>query len=172
MVYWLYTQTNTVSFTPKKYKPQEYMIQISTTNYDDLGNIKDSLSADYWEFNPALGCSDLSKPHVVVYKPNGDIWHITANKALAWHPKINDKITKIDMQNGVVIERVEDKQTTPIKIETLALQYTPATKMVTSTEFVSMKQPGIMISGYGMLGDIGNNWVELHDKITTIYTPR
>lgn len=172
MVYWFYTQSNTTVLNHKKDKPQEYMLQISTANYDEFGKIKESLSADYWEFNPNLGCSDLGKPHLTVYKQNGDIWHLNANKAVAWHPKINDKITKIEMQDGVVIERAENNQATPVKIETFALQYTPGTEIVTSTHFVSMQQPGLTISGYGLLGDLNRNWIELHDKITTIYTPR
>lgn len=172
MVYWFYIQTKTSQDTDMQPKPQEYMTQLHSTKFDIYGKPKEAIYAEYWEFDPRLGCSDLSKPHVTVYKPNGDIWYISSNKALAWHRTINDQITKIDMLEGVIIERPALNNTTPIKMETLALQYTPDQEMITTKEYVSMQQPGLTISGYGLLGYLDRNWIELHDKITTIYTPQ
>ncbi len=167
-----YLQTRTERTTTKQSKPQEYMTQLTVSNFTAKGNAKEILTAEYWEFLPEQGCSDLVKPHVTVYKPNGDVWHLFANKAIAWHPTINDKVTKIDMKEGVIIERPALNNVTPIKVETLAMEYTPENDMITSKEYVSMQQPGLTISGFGMRGYLDRNWIELHDRITTIYTPK
>lgn len=171
MVYWFYVQSQTSRQVNIKGKPQEYMAQITITNYAETGSPKEKLQAEYWEFVPAAGRSDLIKPYVTVYKLNGDVWYLSANKAVAWHRTIGDKITLIDMSEGVVIERPALNNATPTKIETLALQYTPSEEMISSKEFVSMQQPGLTINGYGMLGYLDRNWIELHEKITTVYVP-
>ena len=171
MVYWFYVQSHTPKINKNNTKPQEYMAELVITNYTDTGSTKEILQADYWEFIPNAVHSALLKPRVTVYKPNGDVWYLSANKAIAWHAKINDKISKVDMQDGVVIERPGINDATPTKIETLAMQYIPSEETISSTEFVSMQQPGLTISGYGMLGRLDRNWIELHEKITTIFVP-
>lgn len=172
MIYWFFLQTKTMQHEPKKIKPQEYMYKIQVTNYNEDGQPKEILHADYWEFKPSVGCSDLLQPFLTVYKPNGEMWYLSAKHALAWHTSMSDKITKIDMLDDVVIERPEINQATPVILKTLALQYIPDEEKISTKEFVSMQQPGLTISGYGLLGFLDRNWIELHDKITTIYTPR
>lgn len=172
LIYCFYLQTRPNKDTVKSNKPQEYMTHITISNYSEQGNTKEILRAEYWEFIPEKGCSDLINPHVTVYKPNGDVWYLTAHKALAWHSTMADKVSKVELYDGVVIERAALNKAAPIKVETLAMQYTPATDMITSEEFVSMQQPGLTISGIGMRGYLDRNWIELHEKITTIYTPK
>ncbi len=171
MVYIFYMQTRMPVYKPRKAKPQEYMQNLVITNYNENGLVKNVLQAQRWEFIPNNGRSNLFKPQVVLHKPNGDVWYLNSARALAWHPTIRAKITLIEMLDGVVIERPPINDATPVKIETRALQYEPDQEKISSTEFVSMQQPGLMISGYGMHGFLDRNWIELHDKITTIYTP-
>lgn len=171
MIFWFFLQKQPLQPAAQRKKPQEYMARLIITNYNEAGAPKEQMSADYWEFIPINQRSDLTNPKVKIYKPNGDIWFLSARKALAWHPTIGEKITQLDLTGDVVIERPAENNATPTKINTLALQYFPAEKKVTSTEFVSMQQPGIQISGVGLLGYLEQNWIELHDKITTVYTP-
>lgn len=171
MIYWFYIQTKTPQYTPTKIKPQEYMSNLQNINYDEQGKPKESLQAEYWEFNPIKGYSDLIKPYLTVYKDTDETWYLSANKALAWHTTISDKVTKIDMFDGVVIERPASNEVTPVVLKTIELQYIPDEEKISTKEFVSMQQPGLTISGYGLLGYLDRNWIELHDQITTTYTP-
>ncbi len=171
MVYWGYLQSHVHDVKTRAAKPQEYMQQLSVTTYTEEGKEKNILQAAYWEFIPDRAYSYLTQPFLTVYKTNGDIWYLSASKALAWHPTIRDRITKLDLQDGVIIERPEFNHAIPTKIEALAMQYLPDKETISSDEFVSMQQPGLFISGYGMLGHLEQNRIELHDKITTIYTP-
>lgn len=171
MVYWFYVQSRSPKIYKHNAKPQEYMSQLTITNYTESGSPKEILQAAYWEFLPNAGNSELLKPLVTIHKSNGDIWYLSANKAVAWHKTINSKISQIDMLEGVLIERPGINNATPTKIETLSMQYLPNQETISSTEFVSMKQPGLTISGHGMLGYLDKNWIELHENITTVFVP-
>lgn len=169
MVWWLHLQNKHIQPTKEHGKPQEYMSNITIANFDINGNIKERLRADYWAFIPRSGTSILQMPHVIVYKENGNVWHLSAIKALAWHPTMADKITQIDLSNNVVVERTAENDATPTKITTDTLQYFPPKEMLTTDAYIAMQQPGITISGIGMLSYIDQNWIELHDQISTIY---
>lgn len=171
MIYWFYVQSHSSKLSKQNAKPQEYMSQITITNYTESGVPKEILQAAYWEFLPNSGKSELIKPLVTIRKANGDVWYLSANKAIAWHKTISDKISQVDMLDGVTIERPNINNATPTKIETLSMQYLPNQEIISSSEFVSMKQPGLTISGYGMLCYINNNRIELHEKITTVFVP-
>lgn len=172
MIYVFYVHNRSPRELQEKNKPHEYMNQLKVTNYTLRGNAKESLVADYWEFIPHKGCSDLINPHLVVYKENGEVWDLVATRAVAWHPTVADKINKIDLLEGVKLRRLALNNAVPIIVETLAMQYLPEQKTVTSTEVVSMQQPGLTVSGYGMLGYLDSGWIKLHERITTVYTPK
>ncbi len=171
MMYWFYTQSHSSSYKSTSSKPQEYMTDWHVVNFDPNGKPRQAMQAQYWEFVHAQGHSELVLPHVTIYKPNGDIWHLSSNRAIAKHATINDKITQVDMLDGVVIQRPVHGETPPMTVRTLELQYMPDEEKISSQQFVSLEQPGLTISGHGLLGYLDRNWIELHDKITTVYTP-
>lgn len=170
MIWWFHLENRPHQKDERKTKPQEYMADLNIVNYDELGNPKQRLQADYWAFIPLNGRSDLEKPHVTIYKPNGDVWHLSANQALAWHPTMADKIIQLDLIANVIIERTAENDGTPTKITTENMQYIPQDKILSSADYITMQQPGIIISGQGMLGYLDKNRIELHDNITTVYT--
>ncbi len=170
VTFWFYTQNHSSTRTHTNAKPQEYMSDLEIINFDTNGMPKETMQAQYWEFVHAAGHSDLIMPRVSIYKPNGDVWKLSANKAIAWHATMHDEISKVQMHENVLIERPEHNATTHLTIKTEALEYTPNDALVRTKEFVSLEQPGLNISGYGLLGNLDRNWIELHDKINTIYT--
>lgn len=169
MVWWFHLQNQAITKTERQTKPQEYMSELTIVNYNEQGTPKEKLQADYWAFVPLNGRSDLSNPRVTVYKLNGDSWNISAHKAMAWHPTMADKITQIDMLENVIIQRAADNNFTATKITTENMHYFPSSKMISSDAYIDMQQPGITISGQGMLGYLDKNWIELHENITTVY---
>lgn len=171
MVWWFHLQNHETNKTQHQSKPQEYMANLTITNYSAYGQPKESLSADYWAFVPNNGRSDLNNPRVIVYKANGDVWRLSAQKAKAWHPTLGDKITKLDMLEHVTLERTADNNAIPTKITSENMQYFPKDEMLTSKDYVHMQQPGLLISGQGMSGFLDKNQIKLHDNITTVYRP-
>jgi LPS export ABC transporter protein LptC len=171
MIWWFHLQNRSLPHDERHTKPQEYMAKLTITNFNEVGKPKEKLQADYWAFVPNNGRSDLRKPYVTIYKANGDVWYLSAKTAMAFQPTLADKITEIDLLDNVVIERSAENHATPTKITTESLQYFPKEEKVTSSDYISMLQPGIMVSGKGMLGYLDKNWIELHDDITTVYYP-
>ncbi len=171
MVWWFHLQNHHANPQRERGKPQEYMSNISICNYDVNGKIKEHLTAEYWAFIPKSGSSILQMPRVTMYRTEGDVWHLSANKALAWHATMRDKITQLDLSDNVLAERTADNGAIPTKIITETLQYFPPKEMLTTNDRIAMQQPGITISGIGMLGYLDKNWIELHDQITTTYLP-
>lgn len=148
---------------------QEYMVNLKVSNYDTNGKIKDCTIATYWEFIPNLERSNLIKPHVTVYKPSGTVWHVSSETAYAWHQNISDKIQQLDMLKNVIMEQDAVNNATHTKIETEELFYNPNENTLTTTKYVEMRQPGLKVTGYGMLGQIDKDKVQLHEKVTTVY---
>lgn len=172
MVYWFYTQSHTSEINAiKEQKPQEYMLDLHVQTFYENGKPKEVMHAYSWEFCKNQGYSNLTNPHVTVYKQNGELWYLSSKHALAWHPTIHDKITKVDMLDAVEIERPKQASLDPIKLTTTELQYLPEETLVTTKQFVTLEQPGLVISGYGLTSDLKQNMVELHENITTVYTP-
>ncbi len=171
MIWWFHLQNRPALQAQTQSKPQEYMLQLNITNYNESGALKEILRADYWGFTPSQGRSDLLKPYMIVYKPNGDVWHLSAQQGSAWHPTMGDKITQIDLNSKVILERTAENAGTPTIITTEQMQYFPGQDMLSSKEFIAMQQPGIMISGVGMSGYLDKNRIELHEQIRTVYTP-
>lgn len=169
MVWWFHLQNRHMQPHKDQTKPQEYMSNLVVANFDETGHLKEKLQAEYWAFIPRSGSSILQMPHVTVYKENGNVWHLSALKALAWHPTMRDKITQIDMSDNVIIERTAENDAVPTKITTDELRYFPPKEMLSSDSLITMQQPGISISGVGMLGYLDKNWIELRDKISTVY---
>jgi LPS export ABC transporter protein LptC len=171
MVWWFHLQNRATNKAQQQTKPQEYMAKLTITNFSVLGKPKENLTADYWAFVPSFGMSELKNPKVVLYKPNGDVWHLSANRAKAWHPTLGEKITQLDLMQGVLIERLSDNNATPTKITTNSMQYFPKDETLSSDDYVYMQQPGLLISGQGMSGYLNKNRIELHSNIKTVYTP-
>lgn len=171
VVLFFYLQNHVETPNTSHHTPQEYMIDVTIVNYDTDGNPNKELEAKYWEFIKSLGQSNIRSPHVTIYKPNNEIWSLTANNAIAWHNSLQENISKIDLINNVVIERLANATNQPAVFKTSTLHYLPSEEKFTTDEMVTMEQPGLSISGHGLLGYLNESWIELHDKITTTYYP-
>lgn len=170
-MFWLFYKQNACTTKPTagRIQAQEYMARLSITNFTAAGTPKEKIAAQSWAFIPSEGKSNLFNPTIIAYKENGDVWTMSAKRAFAWHKSLQDKIEQIDMLEQVIIKRGEGAKFTPTEITTEEMQYFPKEDKVISPTLVTMRQPDIFISGYGMLGYLDKNWVQLHDRTTTIY---
>lgn len=150
-------------------KPQEYMSQVSVTTYTEVGQLKNELSAHYWAYLPELESSNLTKPHLTVYKADGTIWHIDAKEGAASQPTLG-AIDSIQLKNDVVLQRQASRNTYPIRLETTALNYQPKKQYAETDQFITMTKPGLKITGRGLRAFIEQGTVELLHNVTTLYT--
>lgn len=171
MLWFFYQQHHSSAKTSMKHtQVQEYMKKISITDYNETGAPKQKINAYSWAFVPTEKQSKIVAPRITIYKPNGDVWEISAKKAYAQHPTIQSKIESIAMHDHVKITKLDVvKNSSLSEMTTEELHYYPAEKKVTSNVLVTMQQPDLLITGVGMLGYLENSWVQLFDRTTTIY---
>ncbi len=151
-------------------KPQEYMCGLQAINYDEHGKPQQNLYADRWEFIKDKGNSKLTKPKVIVYKSATEIWHLTADNATAWHANLQDKISKVELYDNVRLSREPIADNPETVLTTTSLDYYPLDDKIYTDSFAKLEQPDLIISGHGLTGYLKQNWIELHEKVTTIYT--
>ncbi len=104
--------------------PQEYMSHLFATIFNDDGNPKNQLSADYWAYQPEIAGSTLIKPHLIVYKPDGTRFTIDAKQGFAKQPRIGT-VEQLNLHHQVVIKKLPVTTANAITIETEALLYQP-----------------------------------------------
>jgi len=168
-IIWIFWQQGTPENQAKpQTSAQEYMVNLKVTDFDQQGNKEREIIASNWAFVPSAKKSNIVSPLVTVYKVSGDIWHLSADKAYAWHKSLDSKINKVEMLNNVQANRAEHQKFTPTVIKSEAIDYYPEEDKITSMSKVTMEQPELHIEGYGMLGYIDKNWVQLLDRTTTI----
>lgn len=163
MLWCFYKQNVPIDQTSNKRMAQEYMSYLKIFDYNDSGVLKQFVQADYWEFQATAHKSELLNPKLQIYKPDGNTWMITAKQAVAWHQTLNDKISGLELEDRVLITRAATE------LNTDYLYYNPETELVSTERYVQMQQPGLFISGIGLIGNLAQNKVELLDDITTIY---
>lgn len=159
------SQNNTFS----EKKPQEYMADFLVTLFTEEGLLKNKLAAHYWAYQPEKKGSTLTMPHFVIYKPDGSLWTIDANRGFIKQPNINTW-DQIELYNQVVINRPATGVFVPLKLESDKLYYQPNKEYAETDQLVVMTKPGLKISGIGMRAFLDTSSVELLRDVKTYYT--
>lgn len=155
--------------TQTKKNPQEYMTHFFVTVFTPEGHLKNKLSANYWAYQPETEGSTLTTPHLVIYKPNGSLWTIDADRGFIQQANIGT-LDQIDLHNNVVINRPATGTFVPMTLETDALHYQPNKEYAETDQLVVMTKPGLKISGIGMRAFLDKSSVELLRDVKTSYT--
>lgn len=154
---------------PKLVHPQEYMIDAHVTHYTEQGLMKDQIAIKHWAYNPTLQKSVLSLPKLSLFKTNGAIWRVQAEHGQALHPTLQSKVTRLDLWENVVVDRLETSTVTPVTATTTKLYYYPDTEKVETDAFVTIDKPGLNITGDGLEGYLNKNKLEIRKNVTTRY---
>ncbi len=149
--------------------PQEYMTHFLVTVFTPEGSLKNKLTANYWAYQPETQGSTLTTPHIIIYKPDGSLWTIDAERGFIKQPNIGI-IDQIIFNDHVVINRPATSEFIPMTLETDELLYQPSKEYAESDQFVVMTKPGLKISGIGMRAFLDRGFVELLHNVKTYYT--
>lgn len=155
--------------TQAKKNPQEYMTHFFVTVFTTEGHLKNKLSANYWAYQPETEGSTLTTPHLVIYKPDGSLWTIDAERGFIQQANIGT-LDQIDLHNNVVISRPAAGTIVPMTLETHDLYYQPSKEYAETDQFVVITKPGLTISGIGMRAFLDKGSVELLRDVKTSYT--
>lgn len=149
--------------------PQEYMDHFFVTVFTAEGLLKNKLSANHWAYQPETEGSTLTAPHLVIYKPDGSLWTIDAERGFIQQPNIGN-LDQINLQNNVIINRPATGAFVHMTLETDELRYQPKKEYAETDQYVVMTKPGLKISGVGMRAFLNQGSVELLHDVKTYYT--
>lgn len=144
--------------------PQEYMKGVSVFSYTDEGLLKHHLSADYWAYIPEQQESELTTPHLTVYKPDNTIWTIDAKKGNVTQPSIG-QIEQVELSDSVILKRPPSANLMPITLETEVLRYQPKKQYAETDQAITLIKPDLTITGVGMRAYLNKNTVELLNNV-------
>jgi lipopolysaccharide export system protein LptC len=151
-------------------QPEEYMSQVTVWNFSETGDLKHYLSAAYWAYLPETASSNLTTPHLIVYKPDQTIWQIDAERGNVKQPSIGH-IDQVELQGSVVMQRLATKTEMPIKVETQVIRYQPKKEYAETDQLITLRKPDLTITGTGMRAFLDKNFVELLHNVKTCYVP-
>lgn len=159
-----------MSFRAMKH-PEEYMSNVSLKTYTIDGLLKNELHAEYWAYLPEKNCSELTTPHLTVYKPDKTVWHIDAKQGRVSQPSLA-KVQEVELSDHVVIRRPATAKSVPIKLETAQIRYQPDKEYAESDEFVSLSKPNLTVTSQGMKAFLDRGFVELLHDVKTYYVAK
>lgn len=165
LFYFIKAQPSTKNTAQKR--PQEYMKHIVLHDFTEAGSLKQTLQADAWDYRPEQQQSILENPYLRVYKAEG-LWTIRADHGLISQPSLGS-ITEIRLQQHVRLEHPATPSNTALRLETSMLRYDPKANTAHSDQFVVIKKPGFLMSGWGLRASFHPETLELLKDVQTTY---
>lgn len=140
------------------------MKDVSVWAYTEEGMLKHHLSADYWAYVPLHQASQLTTPHLTVYKPDNTIWTIDAKRGDVTQPTLG-QIDQVELSDTVILKRPPSPNLMPITLETEVLRYQPKKQYAETDQSITLTKPDLKITGVGMRAFLEKNTVELLNNV-------
>lgn len=144
--------------------PQEYMHDVAVWAFTEEGMLKHHLSAHYWAYTPDQHASQLSSPHLTVFKPDNTVWYIDAKFGHVKQPSLGS-IDQVELSDTVVLKRPATFNLMPITLETEVLRYQPKKQYAETDKKIKLTKPDLTITGEGMRAYLDKNSVELLNNV-------
>ncbi|MBT6539153.1 MAG: LPS export ABC transporter periplasmic protein LptC [Francisellaceae bacterium] len=150
----------------------EHMLNATMRQYKEDGSLKNTLVANSWTNYQNDKYSLLKNPNMTIYKEDGRKWNIISNKAKVVSHNDNTKTNEIILSENVHIHRLETQASTPVDLFTDKLHYFPDNSDIKSDEKVELNQPGLIIQGKGLIGNLNSQNVKILENVSTRYIPK
>ena len=110
--------------------------------------------------------TDITTPHVTVYRQSPKPWTIDSQYAQATHG-----IVQINFWNHVVIHHPDDKLNPTTTMQMASLTVFPDKQIAQTDQAVVLTQPDTTIHAIGMLANLDNGTIKLISQTRTEYVP-
>lgn len=162
----LSSQTPVVTAQSAPDQPDAFMEEIVATIMNKQGTPKLKIETPKMVHYASNDMTELTKPHVVIYRQSPQPWHIHAN-----HAKATLGTTEITFWDDVVIHHLADAANPLTTMTTATLTILPEEKLAKTAEAVTMKQPNAKIDAVGMLANWEEGTVKLLSQAKEEYVP-
>lgn len=165
MFYLLNRDHGDVQILSKKSFPDSYIVDAIYHRMDNEGQEFALLNADYVEHIPKKNMTTLEKPYLVIHNEE-NVWRLRAN-----HAQSENEFDSIYLSQNVEISRDETSDKSSLKASTESLLVHPRLQLVETDKTVTIEQPGLKISGHGLLGNLKNGNLKLLKHMQSTLTP-
>ncbi|MHB1947914.1 MAG: LPS export ABC transporter periplasmic protein LptC [Gammaproteobacteria bacterium] len=162
----LSSQTPVVTAQSAPDQPDAFMEEIVATIMNKQGTPKLKIETPKMVHYANDDTTELTKPHVVIYRQSPQPWHIHAN-----HAKATLGTTEIKFWENVIIHHLADEENPLTTMHTAALTILPEEKVAKTAEAVTMRQPNAKIDAVGMLANWEEGTVKLLSQAKEEYVP-
>lgn len=111
--------------------------------------------------------TELTNPHVVIYRQSPEPWHVNAN-----HAKATWGTSEIVFWDNVIIHHLEDKDNPITTMNTSTLTIFPEQKIAKTSQEIFVTQPNTRIQAVGMLANWEEGTVKLLSQAKEEYVPQ
>ena len=146
--------------------PDLTMEEFDVTDMGEDGRPLRRLSAAYMAHFSDTGTKELTHPHLVIYRDQGEPWNVASDRG--WVSADNDVLMllgKVDIWRNTVEGKRE------IHIETEDLRVLPDDEFADTALAVRFSTPESLTTGTGMRAYLGESRVELLSKVKTTIQP-
>jgi len=160
-------QTSKVITQHSPDQPDAFMENIASTVFNKTGTPSLKVSAPKMVHYEENDVTELTTPHVIVYRKSPEPWHIDADYARA-----TGGINQITFWNNVVIHHLADTQDPITTMTTSSLTIVPDEKIAKTDDAVVMTQPDTTVHAVGMLANWEAGTVKLLSQAREEYVPQ
>lgn len=147
----------------------EHMLDATMRQYKEDGTLKTKLSTKNWTNYQSEKYSVLDNPKMTIYKQDGKIWNIVSKKAKV--TDLDDQEKTVTLSEDVHINRQQTTNTSKVDLFTQELHYYPDSNNIKTDKKVELNQPGLIIQGKGLSGNLDAQDVKILNDVKTKYTP-
>jgi lipopolysaccharide export system protein LptC len=149
-----------VQYSPSIDSPDFFMTNITHTKFNHKGNIQNQIKANKVIHFTTNNVYLFEKPNMMMYSPNQQPWHITANKGKSEYGK-----STVYLWDNVKIVRTASANNSNFDIATSQLTVYPDIKFAETKEPVTIIQTGNITKATGAKADFKTGTIKLISKV-------
>lgn len=148
-------------------KPDAYAEDVTAVIMTKQGKPSLLLETPKMVHYPKSDLTEITTPHVVVYRQTLQPWHVNAN-----HAKSFQGTSRIVFWDHVVINHIADNDNPRTTVQTPTLTIFPDQQLAKTDEAILFTQPFTTIHAVGMLANLDEGTIKLLSQAKEEYVPK
>jgi lipopolysaccharide export system protein LptC len=146
--------------------PDAYMEDVVATILNKQGIPSMKIETPKMVHYPENDMTDISKPHITVYRQSPEPWYINSTFA-----KANEGIEQILFWDNVIIHHAADSDNPTTTMTTTSLTVFPNQQLAKTDKPITVTQPNATLHAIGMLANMNDGTVRLLSNARGEYVP-
>lgn len=147
-------------------EPDAYMEDVVATILNKQGIPSLKIETPKMIHYPENDVTDISKPHITVYRQSPEPWYINSNFA-----KASSGIDQILFWDNVIIHHAQDSDNPTTTMTTTSLTVFPNQQLAKTDKPITVTQPNATLHAVGMFANMNDGTVKLLSNARGEYVP-